>query len=207
MCLTSTSLAFFTLATYSEGLVWACWACWAELCATWFWVPRTAGGTSCRTCPKSEEETSHAYTSALVQLADQRTRVYACRAFVTSCEPPQYRVKCTRVSRAFIAPRAAFLIPAYPVFQKHFLPHGIAPPPPLVNGDFNCRLKCFGSAPGCSHASYILPATFVSQTLAMPLGPYFQEKIGCQVGGSETTPLLRFTEVERFLGSGHRRRC
>ncbi|CAM9495547.1 unnamed protein product [Ectocarpus sp. 4 AP-2014] len=42
------------------------------------------------------------------------------------------------------------------------------------------KLKCFGSAPGCSHASYILPATFVSQTLAMPLGPYFQDKIGCQ---------------------------
>ncbi|CAN0342326.1 unnamed protein product, partial [Ectocarpus sp. 13 AM-2016] len=45
----------FTVAAYaySEGLVWACWACWAELCATWFWVPRTAGGTSYHTCPKS----------------------------------------------------------------------------------------------------------------------------------------------------------
>ncbi|CAN0178597.1 unnamed protein product, partial [Scytosiphon promiscuus] len=42
------------------------------------------------------------------------------------------------------------------------------------------KLKCFGSAPGCSHASYILPATFVSQTLSMPLSPYLQEKLGCQ---------------------------
>lgn len=43
------------------------------------------------------------------------------------------------------------------------------------------RLKCFGDAPGCSGASYVLPGIFVAQMLTMPFGPYFQGKIGCQV--------------------------
>eukprot|EP00904_Undaria_pinnatifida_P002840 jgi/Undpi1/12557/HiC_scaffold_6.g02226.m1 len=42
------------------------------------------------------------------------------------------------------------------------------------------KLQCFGDYPGCSDASYVLPGAFVAQTLTMPLGPYFQARIGCQ---------------------------
>lgn len=50
-----------------------------------------------------------------------------------------------------------------------------------------CSLKCFGGeGEGCSGASYVLPGAFVAQMATMPLGPYFQERIGCQASPRRT---------------------
>lgn len=61
-----------------------------------------------------------------------------------------------------------------------------------------CSLKCFGGeGEGCSGASYVLPGAFVAQMATMPLGPYFQDKIGCQASPCIILLLLTVAPLQR----------